>query len=435
MRNFPPLSGVPTGMSSLRLMALSLLFACACPSAKAAPWTWQNAIVPDPGFDLDKAQIVRVTSLEDSGPGTLREALRTQGPRIVVFDVAGVIELEQKSLKISASDVVVAGQTAPSPGITIIKGGLNIEASNVLVQHLRIRPGDAGMARKSGWEPDGITTYGNTRNVWIDHCSATWAVDEQISAASSAPLAEGEGHRIVIRHCLIAEGLDNSSHAKGPHSKGTLVLDGTKEVAIVGNLYASNVERNPVFKPNTSGVVVNNVIANPGQRAIHASLADDPSQTPPPARLAVVGNVVLHGDRSKPTSAIFEGSAEGYFKDNEGYFWDGTPLPLLRKPFDTLAQPPVWPQGLQPVSAASAIWHVIRFAGARPAERDAIDQRIIRESLTGVAHIIDSQEQVGGYPRITTVEKATEAPATGRRAWLEKLANDLELAPPPPETK
>ncbi len=162
-------------------------------------------------------------------------------------------------------------------------------------------------------------------------------------------------------------------------------MDGTKEVALVGNLYASNVERNPVFKLNTSGVVVNNVIANPGQRAIHTSVPDETTGDLPKAKISVVGNVVLHGDRSKPTSAIFEGTAEGYFKDNEGWFWDGKPLPLLRKPFDTLPEPPVWPQGLQAQSPASTLWHVTRFAGARPAERDAIDQRIIRESLTAPA--------------------------------------------------
>ncbi|HSJ04639.1 MAG: right-handed parallel beta-helix repeat-containing protein, partial [Verrucomicrobium sp.] len=379
-------------------------------AAASAAWTWQDAIVPDLGFDLDQAQIVRVTSLADSGAGTLRDALNVKGPRIIVFDVAGVIELDQKSLKLSESQVVIAGQTAPSPGITIIKGGLNIETSQVLVQHLRIRPGDAGMARKSGWEPDGITTYGNATRVWIDHCSATWALDEQISASSSAPLTEGmTGHQIVIRNCIIAEGLDNSSHSKGPHSKGTLVFDGTKEVAIVGNLYASNVERNPVFKLDTSGVVVNNVIANPGQRAIHASVPDAASGPLPKAKIAVVGNVVLHGDRSKTASAVFEGVADGYFKDNEGWLWTGEPLPLLRKPFDILPEPPLWPAGLKALPPTGALWHVIRFAGARPAERDAIDQRIIRESFTGVAHIIDSQEQVGGYPRLTQVTRALEA--------------------------
>jgi pectate lyase len=392
----------------------------------ATPWTWQEATVPDPGFDLDSAQIVRVTSLADRGAGSLRDALRVKGPRIIVFDIAGVIELEQKNIDIKEGQVVIAGQTAPSPGITIVKGGLNISARQVVVQHLRVRPGDAGMAKKSGWEPDGITTYGDAAQVWIDHCSATWAVDEQISASSSAPLAEGEGHRIVIRNCIIAEGLHNSTHAKGPHSKGTLVLDGTKEVAIVGNLYSSNVERNPLFKLDTSGVVVNNVIANPGQRAVHATIPDAESGPLPKARIAVVGNVVFHSPTSKTTSAVFEGVADGYFKDNEGFFWNGTALPVLRKPFETLAEPPVWPVGLKALSPAAAIWHVTRFAGARPAERDAIDQRIVREALTGMAHILDSQEQVGGYPRLTPVTRATEVPDKDRRGWLQKLALEVE---------
>lgn len=143
-------------------------------------------------------------------------------------------------------------------------------------------------------------------------------------------------------------------------------MDGTKEVALVGNLYASNVERNPVFKLNTSGVVVNNVIANPGQRAIHTSVPDETTGDLPKAKISVVGNVVLHGDRSKPTSAIFEGTAEGYFKDNEAGSGMGNPCPSCASPstlFQSLlsgprgcrlkAPPP--PSGTSPASPEPAL--------------------------------------------------------------------------------
>jgi hypothetical protein len=298
---------------------------------------------------------------------------------------------------------------------------LSIEADRVVLQHLRVRPGDAGNAKGSGWEPDGITTSGGPADLWIDHCSVTWSVDENISAATYKSPDGKPARRIFIRNCIIAEGLSNGPHGKGEHSKGTLVFDGTQQVAIVGNLYSSNTERNPVFKRNTSGVVVNCVIANPGQRAIHASAPDAESAELPNARIAVVGNVVLGGQKTKKTAAIFDGIVDGFFKDNEGYNWQGEAFPLLRQPLETLEAPPLWPEGLKASTTTGALWRVARFVGARPAERDAIDTRIVSEALTGAARIIDSQDEVGGYPQIEPVIRALEVPEKGRRAWLEKM--------------
>ena len=103
-------------------------------------------------------------------------------------------------------------------------------------------------------------------------------------------------------------------------------------------------------------------------------------------------------------------------------------------PFPTLAAPPLWPEGLNAKSPTGARWHVARFVGARPAERDAIDTRIVREALTGAARIINSQEEVGGYPKIEPVTRALEVPERGRRAWLEKLAREVTFGPEPEKT-
>ena len=119
------------------------------------------------------------------GKGTLRNALKVTGPRIIVFEVAGVIDLEMKSLDLTEPEVFIAGQTAPGPGVTLIRGGLRIRAGEAVVQHLRIRPGDAGQAKGSGWDPDGITTAGSAHDVWIDHCSVTWSLDENVSASGT----------------------------------------------------------------------------------------------------------------------------------------------------------------------------------------------------------------------------------------------------------
>ena len=336
----------------------------------------------------------------------------------------------KRDIEIREPDVYIAGQTAPSPGITITHGGLGLEADRIVLQHLHVRPGDAGKPKGSGWEPDGITTSGGPADVWIDHCSATWSIDENISAATyNSPTGE-PARRIFIRDCLIAEGLNNATHAKGPHSKGTLVFDGTQQVAIVRNLYVSNIERNPVFKPNTSGVVVNNVMANPGQRGLHASPPDNENANLPKARIAAVANVQLGGRDTRKTASTFEGApAEIYFKDNEAYSWKGEKQPLMRNPFPTLEAPPLWPEGLEAKTTTEALWHIARFVGARPADRDAIDTRIVRDALTGAGRIIDSQEEVGGYPKIEPVTRVLEVPATGRRAWLEKITKEVVYGP------
>lgn len=388
--------------------------------------------MPDPGFDLETAQVVRVTSLGAKGKGTLRDALKVPGPRLIVFEVGGVIDLQREGIEVKEPQAYLAGQTAPSPGITLIRGGMSIEASQVVVHHLRVRAGDAGAARRSGWEPDSLSTSGAPEDVWFDHCSATWSIDENLSASTyNSPTGE-PARRIFIRHCIIAEGLNNASHQKGPHSKGTLVFGGTQQVAIVGNLYSSQVERNPVFQPGTSGVVVNNVICNPGARAIHAHGSEGDGETDGKInpRIAVVGNVVFHGEKSKRSvRTIFEGVADGYFKDNEGYDWFGEPLALLRDPLPMWDAPPVWPEGLRAVSTTAAVWQVARFAGARPAERDAIDRRIVSEALTGTARIIDSQDEVGGYPSMEPVTRRLDVPEKNRRGWLEKLTREVEVGP------
>ena len=178
------------------------------------------------GFGLDSkggtgGEIIRVTNLNREGEGSLAAALLAEGPRIIVFEVAGTINMERKSLRITNPYVTVAGQTAPFPGITILRGGISIQAHDVIIQHIKVRPGEAEQEKKSGWEVDGIGCSKGAYNVIIDHCSVTWSTDENISP--SGPRFDGTGpdewrkntsHRVVISNCIIAEGLSNSTHSK-----------------------------------------------------------------------------------------------------------------------------------------------------------------------------------------------------------------------------
>lgn len=354
--------------------------------------------------------IVKVTNLNKSGEGSLAAALDKKGPRIVVFEVAGVINLEKTVLQIRNPYVTIAGQTAPNPGITIIKGGISIRTHEVIIQHIRVRPGEAEQKKKSGWEIDGIATTQGAYNVIIDHCSVTWATDENISP--SGPRFEGENveewrentsHKILISNCLIAEGLSMSSHAKGEHSKGSLVHDNTTEIAIVGNLYASNMRRNPFFKGGSQGIVVNNYIANPGGAIIHYNLSPQEWEGHDwvTGKMSVVGNVIELGKDSR------DGISTGHFRGPIEVFWkDNTVISGMNKlsgSHTLVDKKPVWPNGFSAQKSGKVKEWVLKNAGAFPWNRDTIDARIIEQVKAGTNRIIDSEKEVGGYPQYKPV--------------------------------
>ena len=113
-------------------------------------------------------RIIRVTNLSADGPGSFAEAVKAKGPRIVVFEVGGVIDFGRKELDIREPFLTIAGQTAPSPGITIIRGGINMHASDVIMRHIRIKTGADGAAKRSG--PTGGCAYGIPRKTCTPSC-------------------------------------------------------------------------------------------------------------------------------------------------------------------------------------------------------------------------------------------------------------------------
>jgi hypothetical protein len=360
-------------------------------------------------------QLLRVTTLALDGPGSFAAALRTPGPRIIVFEVGGVIDLGGKTMKITEPNLTIAGQTAPSPGITFIRGGFDIATHDVIVQHIRVRPGEAGYGKGSGHDFDAISVIAG-HDVIVDHCSLTWATDENLSASgprftgtTPEEWRRGTSHRITFSNNLIAEGLARSTHAKGEHSKGSLIHDNVTDILIVGNLYAHNYERNPLFKGGVRGTIVNNLIYDPGPRAIHYNLiaeewGDHEHQV---GRMVAIGNV-LRGGPSTPADLPFmmlggSGSVEWFADDNVAVDSIGRPLPLIGR-YTTAAADlipiarPALPEGVRPVPAVQVQDRVVGSAGARPWDRDAIDARIVANVIEGRGEVIDSEAEVGGYP-------------------------------------
>lgn len=363
-------------------------------------------------------RVLRVTTLAGDGPGSFREAATAKGARTIVFDVAGVIDLGRQSIKIREPSLTVAGETAPSPGVTFIRGGVAIETHDVILRHLRVRAGRDGAPARSGWEVDGITCW-RAADVIVDHCSISWATDENLSASGPrfeggenvAAWREGTSHRITFSNNIVAEGLSNASHVKGEHSKGTLIHDNATQVLIVGNLYAHNRERNQLFKGGVHAVSVNNLIYDPGTRAMHYALnaSEWAGHAWQRGRLALVGNVVKGGRSTDPRLPFLliegQGDLDLYAHDNLATYADGRPMPAMRvlptKPLPTvkpLRAPPLWPEGLKAAPARRVEAAVLAQAGARPWDRDRTDLRLVEQVRTGTGGVIDDEAEVGGYP-------------------------------------
>ena len=127
--------------------------------------------------------VLRVTSLADSGPGSLRAAVEARGPRTILFDIAGTIRLAS-DLVVREPRITIAGQSAPGGGIALADGTLIIRADDVVIRHLRVRRGD-----RAPGEGDSIWIE-RGRRIILDHVSASWSIDETLSASSRYPNGE-----------------------------------------------------------------------------------------------------------------------------------------------------------------------------------------------------------------------------------------------------
>jgi len=367
---------------------------------------------------------VRVTNLDADGPGSFKAALEAKGPRIVVFEVGGVIDMGREVLNLHEPHVTIAGQTAPSPGITLIRTGLDVRTHDVIIRHIRIRTGVDGQAKRSGWDPDAFGTV-SAHRVIVDHCTFSWAIDENMSA--SGPRFRGRdiaewrantSHDITFSYNAAYEGLADASHPKGEHSKGSLVHDNVTRILFYRNLWASNVERSPLFKGGVHGAIVNNLIFNPGTKAVQYNLMALEWETRPyeTGRMSAVGNV-LRGGPSTVAGLPFlmlggDGDLEYYGRDNIAVDRHGVALPMFGRYGETKArlvkakEPVSWPAGLAVLPARQVETHVLANVGARPWDRDADDIRVFFFVAEGRGQIIDDEKDVSEYPK----QKETRAP-------------------------
>ncbi len=355
-----------------------------------------------------------VTSLADDGSeGTLRHAVEAEGPRTVTFAVNGDIHLTAP-LNISNPYISILGETAPGAGITLRDHNVFVEADHTVIRYMRFRLGSA-----AGAEADALGAK-RCGNIIFDHCSISWAVDENASFYNITDA--------TIQWCIISEALNASVHHKGQHGYGGIW--GGRNVSFHHNLFAHNNSRNPRFDHprlyhgqellTGRGTVefVNNVVYNWGMKAIYGgeegwfNVVENWFRPGPATRhldgewldistsstTSMIPGSFYISDNEYDVSAVRKGGLEGrkpdYRKMEE---WED------RYEDASVVTPFAVKVGLAVQDAEDAYKDVLRHAGASK-KRDAVDRRIIREvrkgkalktgSVTGLPGIIDSEKDV-----------------------------------------
>jgi pectate lyase len=442
-----------------KLLFAALLMAPALPASPAfaadsAAKAFPGAVGPAATTPGGRGgRIIRVTTLAPDGPGSFKAAVEAKGPRIVVFEVGGVIDMGRTTLTITEPFLTIAGQTAPGPGITLIRTGIDLKTHDVIMRHLRVYTGVDGQPKRSGWEADALSTVA-AHNVVIDHCTFLWAIDENMSASGPrfngktvAEWRQGTSHDITFSNNLAAEGLADASHPKGEHSKGSLVHDNTTGIVFYRNIWAHNVERAPLVKGGAQVLMINNLIYNPGHRAVHYNLMNLEwvGHDYVTGQITAIGNVMRGGndtDEGLPFLMLGgDGDLQYYGKDNIAVDRHGNPLPEFGRYGETRAEMIRAKAPLAPVAGYDILptrdveTSVLATAGARPWARDAEEIRILFFVAEGRGDIIDDEKEVSAYPKVEAPVRAPFVEAEWNLATMEPKSGryPAQTAPMPQE--
>lgn len=349
-------------------------------------------------------KVIVVTSLADEGPGTLREACETGGARIIVFNVSGVIRLNSP-INVRAPYVTIAGQTAPGDGVCVTGGSFLIDTHDVVIRHMRFRRGMQDVAFR-----DDALGGNAVGNIIIDHCSASWGLDENMSIYRHVYNRAADGYglklptvNITIQNSVFSEALDAYNHAFG-------ATIGGHNSMFCRNLFASNISRNCSVGMNGGFNLVNNVIYNwwnrsvdggdntslfniinnyykPGPitpldkpisyRILKPEAGRDKSQPVSFGKAYVNGNIV--DGNSKVTKNNWDGGVQVF---NEAHADEHMANIKVDQPFD---MPPV-----AIMDAKAAYSFVLSNVGANFPRRDAVDARIVKTVKTGKAIYVEN---------------------------------------------
>ncbi|MGW0817422.1 Ig-like domain-containing protein [Streptomyces viridiviolaceus] len=346
--------------------------------------------------------VYEVTTLADSGPGSLRDAVSGSN-RTIVFRVSGNVELKG-GLDITGSNLTIAGQTAPGDGICVVGNETKAEdVENIILRHVRFRGTDTLGTP--------IDTFGmeGCRNVIIDHCSFSWAVDEVCSPYGN--------ENFTLQWCIISEGLTMSAHEKGRHGFGGLW--GGDNATYHHNLLVHQGGRNPRFSfvedvPQRADHR-NNVIYNYGYTSCYGGEWADGVNIvgnyykPGPNTLADIAPVIVAPNRGGIWH-VGGNVVEGH-SDITGDNLRGVDFPIGGA---TLREEPLEvPDPIEAQSAKDAYEAVLAGAGATLPRRDAVDARVVGDVRQGTGRMINSQKEVGGVVPLASAEAPRDSDHDG----------------------
>lgn len=368
--------------------------------------------------------IYEVTNLNDSGEGSLRVAIEASEPRTVVFRVSGTIVLESP-LSIKNPYITIAGQTAPGEGICIRKYPISIDADHVIIRYLRVRLGD-----ESGGDYDAVSSR-FTKHIILDHISASWSVDECMSIYHC--------DSITVQWCLVTESMSKSNHIKGSHGFGGIW--GSNYGTYHHNLLAHHSSRNPRMASGSGNTDYrNNVIYNWGYQSLYGGeKLQKGSDKFNFSNFNIVANYYKPGPATKPGTVKYRIAnpsfrngndfgkwyiSDNVVKGNEDISvdnWNGGVQTEIS--FEKIRLEKPWvSMPINQHTAEEAYKIVLDNVGAILPKRDIIDERIIKEvrgcyatyegrsykkehqvaDSTKVCGIIDTQNDVGGWPKLNS---------------------------------
>ena len=400
--------------------------------------------------------VYEVTNLNDSGEGSLRAAIEASEPRTVVFRVSGTIILAS-ALTIKHPFITIAGQTAPGDGICIRRYPLNIGADEVIIRYLRVRLGD-----ESGIDNDAISSR-YCKHLIIDHVSASWSVDECMSIYHC--------DSITVQWCIVSESMSHSNHVKGSHGFGGIW--GSNYGTYHHNLLAHHSSRNPRMASGCGNTDYrNNVIYNWGYQSLYGGEKFQRGNNKFNfSNFNIVANYYKPGPGTQPGKVMYR-IANPSFRDEDDYGkwyiaenrvegnldvssnnWNGGVQTKLS--FEKIKLNEPWPSmSINQQKAEQAYKLVLENAGAILPNRDLVDTRILKEVKDGYATyegetykkeyqtadsikicgIIDTQDDVGGWPILKSLEAPLDTDHDGMPdAWEDK--NKLDKTNPDDRNK
>lgn len=378
-------------------------------------------------------KVIAVTNLNDSGPGSLRDAVDQEiGPKTIVFNVSGNIQLKSR-LVVSQPNVTIAGQTAPGKGIMISRAPIGLTGNDGIIRFLRVRIG-------AGTTYDGMGLTGANHSI-IDHCSISWTIDESFSSRGA--------HNISLQRTLIAEALNVAGHDKYPTGKmhGYAATIGGDVGSFHHNLLAHNYGRNWSIGGGLNGDgyyggkidIRNNVVYNWGARATDGGAN----------QVNFVNNYYKPGVATKIFVAL-NAQIEGVGKGKQQYYFDGNLMPgyfdlknqekgrkftLSNKAtadYDVFLTKPFFESHVNTQSAQAAYKDVLSDVGANQPFFDTHDQRIVQETLkgtytykgskSGLGGMIDTEQDAGGWENYPNETRDTnwDTDQDGLPNWWEE---------------